>query len=312
MARGRLDCAHPAEFDARFVTLGQPGVSTRNAEQGMLSMAFAPDYAVSGLFYVVFTDADEDLQLVEYRRSATDEDVADPSTRRTVLSIAKSQPTHNGGQLQFGPDRLLYLSVGDGGCCGDRNNDAQRLDSLLGKILWIDPNLAGSSKPYAVPSSNPFVSRRGARPEVDAYGLRNPYRFSFDRQTGEMAIADVGDVAPKGDEEIDFLAKGAARGANFGWNVFEAGGPFARGRRPGPCAPPSPTPAPARPARSSAATSCATRETPRWKAATYTATAAPGGSPRSSSPPAPARATRSSGASSRPRRSARTHWAGST
>jgi glucose/arabinose dehydrogenase len=209
-----------------------PGVSTRNAEQGLLSMAFAPDYATSGRLYVVFTDRRKDLELLEYRRSPTDPDLADASSERTVLLIRKTLPTHNAGQLQFGPDGLLYLSVGDGGCCGDRNDDAQRLDTLFGKILRIDPRRTGS-RAYSVPRSNPFVGRRGARPEVYAYGLRNPYRFSFDRATGALAIGDVGDVAPDGDEEVDWLARGKARGANFGWNVFEGRRRFRAGGAPG-------------------------------------------------------------------------------
>jgi glucose/arabinose dehydrogenase len=200
--------------------LRQAGVSTRNAEQGMLSMAFAPDYATSGRFYVVYTDRNKNLQLLEYRRSAGNPDLADRSTKRTVMVIRKTLPTHNGGQLQFGPDRLLYLSVGDGGCCGDTNNDAQRVGSLLGKILRIDPRRAGT-RPFSVPKSNPFRGKRGARGEVYAYGLRNPWRFSFDRSTGDMAIGDVGDVDPDGEEEVDFMPRGKARGANFGWNVFE-------------------------------------------------------------------------------------------
>ena len=209
--------------------LRQPGVSIRNAEQGMQSMAFAPDYATSGRFYVAFTDKNKDVEVLEYRRSASNPDVADRSTKRTVVVIRKTLPTHTGGTLQFGPDDLLYLSTGDGGCCGDTNNDAQRLNSLLGKILRIDPRPSGT-RPYSVPSTNPFVGRRGALGEIYAYGLRNPFRFSFDRATGDIAIGDVGDVDPDGQEEVDFMPKGKARGANFGWNVFEG----RKRNRPGP------------------------------------------------------------------------------
>ncbi len=207
-----------AVLDKPFLDV--PGVSTSNAEQGLLSMAFAPDYASSGRFYVVYTDSGKDMNLVEYRRSASDPDRADPGTRRRVLLIRKSNPTHNAGQLQFGSDGLLYLSVGDGGCCGDTNDDAQRLRTLLGKILRIDPR-AANGKPYTVPKTNPFAKRRRARREIYAYGLRNPFRFSFDRKTGAIAIGDVGDVAPDGQEEVDYLPMGKASGANFGWNVFE-------------------------------------------------------------------------------------------
>ena len=212
--------------------LRQPGVSTRNPEQGMPSMAFAPDYARSGRFYLIFTDRRKDLQLLEYRRSRSNPDVADRSTKRTVMVIRKTLPTHNAGQLQFGPDGFLYISVGDGGCCGDTNNDAQRLNSLFGKILRIDPRRAGKRR-YTIPRSNPFRRRRGARGEIYAYGLRNPYRFSFDRSTGALSIGDVGDVAPSGDEEVDYMLRGKARGANFGWNVFEGRRRFRAGRAPG-------------------------------------------------------------------------------
>jgi glucose/arabinose dehydrogenase len=212
--------------------LRQPGVSIRNAEQGMQSMAFAPDYATSGRFYVAFTDKGKDVEVLEYRRSASNPDVADRSTKRTVIVIGKTLPTHNGGTLQFGPDGLLYLSTGDGGCCGDTNNDAQRLNSLLGKILRIDPRPSGK-RSYTVPSTNPFVRRRGALGEIYAYGFRNPFRFSFDRTTGDVAIGDVGDVDPDGQEEVDFMPRGKARGANFGWNVFEGRKRNRPGRAPG-------------------------------------------------------------------------------
>jgi glucose/arabinose dehydrogenase len=212
--------------------LRQTGVSTRNPEQGLLSMAFAPDYATTRRFYVIYTDRDKDLQLVEYRTSESNPDVADRSTKRTVMVIPKTLPTHNAGQLQFGPDRMLYVSVGDGGCCGDKTNDAQRTSSLLGKILRIDPRRSGR-RPYTVPRTNPFVKKKGARPEVYAYGLRNPYRFSFDRATGDFTVGDVGDVDPAGDEEIDFLPWRKLRGANFGWNVFEGTKRFRPGRAPG-------------------------------------------------------------------------------
>src|SRR5262245_45907993 len=190
--------------------LRQAGVSIRNAEQGMQSMAFAPDYATSGRFYVAFTDRNKDVEVREYQRSKSNPDVADRPTTRTVLVVRKTLPTHNGGTLQFGPDRLLYLSTGDGGCCGDTNNDAQRLNSLLGKILRIDPRRAGK-RPYTIPKSNPFRGRRGARGEIYAYGLRNPFRFSFDRSTGDIAVGDVGDVDPNGQEEVDFMPEGKAR-----------------------------------------------------------------------------------------------------
>ena len=190
-----------------------------------------PDYETSGRFYVQYT-ANNPLGAVtvaEYRRSATDPNAADPGSGRVVLSIPHDRnPYHNGGQLQFGPDGALYVSVGDaGGDGGDPAGNAQNLTSstpdvvngtnhhpLLGKILRIDPR---SGSPYAVPADNPFPAP--AR-EVYAYGLRNPWRFSFDRLRGDLVIADVGEAAY---EEVDFAA-GPDRGlgANFGWNLFEA------------------------------------------------------------------------------------------
>jgi hypothetical protein len=127
---------------------------------------------------------------------------------------------HNGGQLQFGPDGLLYDGLGDGGSGGDPHKNAQNLGRLLGKILRIDPSKRSGGRPYGIPSTNPFVGRKGARPEIYAYGLRNPWRFSFDRSTGDMTIADVGQDAV---EEVDFARRGNARGKNFGWPQREGG-----------------------------------------------------------------------------------------
>jgi glucose/arabinose dehydrogenase len=189
---------------------------TAGGEQGLLSMAFAPDYASSGRFYVYFTDNDGDQRLVEYRRASADR--ADPGSARLVLEMPDSESNHNGGLLLFGPGGHMYVGTGDGGGGGDRHGsrgNAQNLGSLLGKILRIDPRPSGG-RPYSVPRSNPFVGRSGARGEIYAYGLRNPWRFSFDRRTRDLSIGDVG----QGDvEEIDFVHSG--RGKNFGWRPFE-------------------------------------------------------------------------------------------
>jgi glucose/arabinose dehydrogenase len=190
-------------------------------ECGMFSMAAAPDYATSGLFYVFYTrsaapEANHYLRVEEYRRSAANPDRADPGSRRIVLEIPHlGASNHNGGQLQFGPDDHLYVATGDG---GNTPFAAQELGSMLGKILRIDPRGAAPFQ-YAIPQDNPF--RDGAGPNADevySYGLRNPYRFSFDRSTGDLAIGDVGNGAW---EEIDFKSEGAGRGANFGWPCFE-------------------------------------------------------------------------------------------
>jgi glucose/arabinose dehydrogenase len=204
-------------------------VST-GSEQGLFSMAFAPDYARSGRFYIDYTNRSGDSRIVEYRRSKNP-DVANAKSARTVIAQNQPEDNHNGGLVVFGPDRLLYVGFGDGGSEGDphgAHGNSQNLGTRLGKILRIDPRRAGR-RPYSVPRSNPFVGRSGARPEIYIYGVRNPWRFSFDRRTGDLAIGDVGgDVS----EEVDFLPHGRAAGANLGWRVFEG-----FGRRTGESAP---------------------------------------------------------------------------
>ena len=187
-------------------------------EQGLLGLAFAPDYARSGRFYAYYTRKDGRQAVSEFRRTSPDR--ASAFSERPVLVMDDPEPNHNGGQLNFGPDGLLYIGTGDGGGGGDQHGsigNAQDLGSLLGKILRIDPKAAGG-RPYTVPSSNPFTDDAGVRPEIWAYGLRNPWRFSFDRKTGDLAIGDVGE----GDvEEIDFAPRGDGAGANYGWRPFE-------------------------------------------------------------------------------------------
>jgi glucose/arabinose dehydrogenase len=193
---------------------------TSGGERGLLSIAFPPDHAQSGLFYVFFTDRQGDERIVEYARSADNPDQADTESRRDVLKIDDFASNHNGGLLLFGPDGLLYAGLGDGGTVGPSEADPERngqdLNALLGKLLRIDPRPSGG-KPYTVPNDNPFVGRPGARPEVYAYGLRNPWRYTFD-PGGALVIADVGQHAQ---EEIDYLPKGEAEGANLGWSAFE-------------------------------------------------------------------------------------------
>jgi len=187
-------------------------------EQGLLSVAFAPDYASTGRFYVYYTDRQGDQRIVEYRRATADR--ADEGTARLVLEMPDDESNHNGGLLLFGPDGLMYVGTGDGGGGGDehgRRGNAQDLGSLLGKILRIDPRSAGG-RPYRIPSSNPFAGRSGARGEIYSYGLRNPWRFSFDRRTDDLSIGDVGQNEI---EEVNFVRKGRGRGANFGWRPFE-------------------------------------------------------------------------------------------
>lgn len=186
-------------------------------EQGLLSIAFAPDYPKSGLLYVDYTDPAGDTRVVEYRRSSSDPLVADPASAREVLGVDQPSAIHNGGLALFGPDRLLYVGLGDGGSEGDPDRTGQDLSTLLGKILRIDPRPSGR-RPYSVPGSNPFVGEPGARSEIYSYGLRNPWRFSFDSLTGALAIADVGQNLF---EEVDLVGRGEGRGANFGWSAYE-------------------------------------------------------------------------------------------
>ncbi len=186
-------------------------------EQGLLSVAFAPDYASSGRFYVDYTDPAGDTRVVEYRRSDDDPLVADPGSRRVILRVDQPFPNHNGGLILFGPDRLLYIGLGDGGSQDDPSRNGQDLDTLLGKILRIDPG-ASNGKPYTVPADNPFVDRPDARPEIYSYGLRNPWRFSFDQLTDALSIGDVGQNQF---EEVDLVRRGEGRGANFGWSAYE-------------------------------------------------------------------------------------------
>ena len=196
---------------------------TAGGEQGLLGLAFAPDYAKSGLFYVYFTRRDGKQEVAEFKRATSDR--ASISSYRSVLVMDDPEGNHNGGQLNFGPDGLLYIGTGDGGGGGDQHGtigNAQNLGSMLGKILRIDPRRA-ATKAYSVPSSNPFVGRAGARPEVYSYGLRNPWRFSFDRVGGDLIIGDVGEATV---EEVDFTSIAQASGGNFGWRVREGDQPF--------------------------------------------------------------------------------------
>jgi glucose/arabinose dehydrogenase len=184
------------------------------SEQGLLGLAFYPDYATSGRFIVHFTDLEGTTTLSRFQVSINP-DVADPVSELVILTAAQPFPNHNGGQVTFGPDGFLYLGLGDGGGGGDPHNRGQDLSDFLGSILRIDVR---TSDPYTVPPDNPFL--QSAVPEVWSYGLRNPWRFSFDRATGDLYIADVGELSW---EEVDIstAATGAGRGANYGWNIME-------------------------------------------------------------------------------------------
>lgn len=184
-------------------------------ERGLLGLAFPTDHAASGRFYAYYTDRDGNSVLSRFLL-AGEPDRADPASEEVLLRVEQPYANHNGGQLAFGPDGYLYLGLGDGGSGGDPLGSGQRLDTLLGKVLRLD---VGVAEGYAVPQDNPFVNVADTRPEIWAYGLRNPWRFSFDRLTGDLYIADVGQNAY---EEINLQAADAPGGENYGWNVMEA------------------------------------------------------------------------------------------
>jgi glucose/arabinose dehydrogenase len=191
-------------------------------EQGLLSIAFPPDYARSRSFYVYYNDRAGNIRVDEFeRRSATR---AAAGSQRQVIGIPHPvNSNHNGGQLQFF-DGLLYLGTGDGGSGGDPPNNAQDKEALLGKLLRIDPRPSGAA-PYTAPASNPFVGRPG-RDEIYSYGLRNPFRFSFDAVSAKQPRIAIGDVGQNQVEELDYTTLAAAGGANFGWDAFEGFSPY--------------------------------------------------------------------------------------
>jgi glucose/arabinose dehydrogenase len=190
-------------------------VGSRRTEQGLLSVVFHPQYASNGFFYLHYTDRRGDVVVARYRVSADNPDAADRNNTLTLLRVDKPESNHNGGQLSFGPDGYLYVGLGDGGAFGDPWDNAQNTAVLLGKLLRLDVD---GGSPYAVPSDNPFANQSGPRPEIWAYGLRNPWRFSFDRGTGDLYIADLGQ---KSWEEVNFQPAGAGGGRNYGWRRME-------------------------------------------------------------------------------------------
>jgi glucose/arabinose dehydrogenase len=198
-------------LDADNIVRGPPDADGGD-EEGLFSIAFAPDYRQSRLFYVAFVNRDGNVEVDEFKRSTSTSLLADASTRRPVIVITRQgSPVHAGGQLQFGPDDYLYLGTGDGGTGGAPAPD---LENLLGKIIRIDPHQSGAN-PYTVPSTNPYVGAAG-RDEIYSYGLREPWRFSFD---GSRLL--IGDVGQSSVEEVDFLPMARAAGANFGWPEYE-------------------------------------------------------------------------------------------
>lgn len=228
-----------APGDSRLFVIGQSGrivilrggkvagtfldISARMSccgERGLLGLAFHPQYASNGRFFVRYTDPAGDLRISEFH-VGPNPDLADAASETILLTIPHpSYGNHNGGRIDFGPDGYLYIGTGDGGSGGDPNNHGQSLGTLLGKMLRIDVDHTSGGKPYAIPSTNPFVGQPGALGEIFSYGLRNPYSFSFDRLTGDLWIGDVGQDLW---EEVDRAPASAGGGAgiNYGWSVME-------------------------------------------------------------------------------------------
>ena len=191
---------------------------TSGGERGLLGLTFHPDYPADPRFFVDYTDRDGNTVVAQYTVSATDPNVADASSETVLLHIEQPFANHNGGAVEFGPDGMLYVGMGDGGSAGDPQGNGQRLDTLLAKILRIDVSGPGANgAPYRIPADNPFVSTAGAKPEIWLTGLRNPWRMRFDRATGDLWIGDVGQGAW---EEID-VARAGTSGLNYGWNRME-------------------------------------------------------------------------------------------
>ena len=198
----------------------QPFLDIRNkvesgGEKGLLSIAFHPKYKENGFFFLNYTTRAGGLYTIVSRWKRGADGRGDPASEQVLLKIEQPYPNHNGGQLAFGHDGYLYIGMGDGGSANDPHGHGQNLATLLGKMLRIDIDRASAGKPYHIPADNPFVNQRRTPPEIYAYGLRNPWRFSFDAGNGRLYLADVGQNAK---EEINVIAKGE----NYGWNVMEA------------------------------------------------------------------------------------------
>lgn len=200
--------------------------TTTDGERGLLGIAFDKKFAH---FYISYTNLEGTSTVDEF---AVRHGKIRPETRRTVITQTQPYPNHNGGDIKFGPDGYLYIALGDGGSGGDPHGNGQNLDTLLGKVLRIDPR---GGKPYAIPSDNPFVGDPKAKDEIWAYGLRNPWRFSFDAGTGDLLIGDVGQSAW---EEIDWAPADSKGGENYGWSQMEGNHPFRDGTEPANHVPP--------------------------------------------------------------------------
>jgi len=204
-----------ALIDEPFLDISQRISS--GGERGLLGLAFHPDFPTDPRFFVNYTDTSGDTSVSSFVVDPANPDRADPGSEVRLLFIAQPFANHNGGALAFGPDGFLYISTGDGGSGGDPLGNGQSLETLLGKILRIDVDKTEGDRAYAVPADNPFVGQAGALPEIFVFGMRNPWRMSFDRANGDLWIGDVGQNSW---EEIDVVRSGTS-GQNFGWNLME-------------------------------------------------------------------------------------------
>lgn len=239
--RRPTDLAHPADGSGTLLVLEQPGVirmiangvrqeqpfldltdrvGANSSEQGLLGIALDPDYASNGIFYLNYTDLNGNTVIARFRRAA-DGVSGDPNSEQVLLNVEQPFANHNGGDLEFGPDGYLYIGLGDGGSAGDPQRRAQNDQTLLGKMLRIDVR---GRETYTIPPDNPHASGQGGRQEIWANGLRNPWRYTFDRLTGDLYIADVGQNKY---EEINFVPAGSPSGLNFGWHYREGTSAFA-------------------------------------------------------------------------------------
>ena len=189
-------------------------------EEGLLGLAFHPDFRTNGYFFVNYTASNPRRTVVaRYQVQESNPDFADPQTEKIIVEIEQPYPNHNGGQVAFGPDGYLYIATGDGGSAGDPIRNGQNTTTLLGNILRVDVDTPDDIEPYTIPPDNPFIGQTAFRPEIYAYGLRNPWRFSFDAVTGDLWTGDVGQNEY---EEINLVEKGG----NYGWNIREAANCF--------------------------------------------------------------------------------------
>lgn len=206
---------------AVFLDINDRVINTGN-ERGLLGLAFHPNYAQNGWFFVNYVKNDGHTRIARFTRSTADPTIADPGSELTILEQNQPFSNHKGGCVKFGPDGYLYIGLGDGGSGGDPQGNGQKKSTLLGKMLRIDVHNSSTTTPYVVPADNPFVGNTAYKPEIWALGLRNPWRFSFDRLNGDLWIADVGQNAR---EEIDHQPAGVG-GRNYGWNCYEGNSPF--------------------------------------------------------------------------------------